>query len=65
MPPVTKHNVEKVRDIIVCTEYERMNTDLRFPESKSPRQNDLFNKYFNVQNSFYAIVLLSLLSFPP
>ena len=29
MPPVTKHNVEKVRDIIVCKEYEAVNRDLQ------------------------------------
>ena len=28
VPPVTKHNVEKVRDIIVCSEYEAVNRDL-------------------------------------
>ena len=56
VPPVTKHNVEKVRDIIVCTEYERMNTDF---QSLNPPDKTIYS----TNTSMYKIVFMRLFCF--
>ena len=51
VPPVAKHNVEKVKHIYHCLQrvQSNMNRDLQSTEYLNPpRQNDLFNKYFTM-----------------
>ena len=58
VPPAAKHNVEKVRKVSAKRTIQEIRRAIL---SQSPRQNDLFNKYFHdVKNRVYEIVLFSL-----